>query len=113
MSLQEMYVWAKLLDVLLIIATLPNSLINYVSGYPKFQKGLRNAGNIIEGDCTVLAVKRSSEQEVTSVVCINCLLDYSVWNEIWRAEIASKGKTINSTLPEQEMIRQRLILSLL
>ena len=67
--------WAKLLDILLVIATLPNSLVDYLGVYTKSQQGPRIAAKIVESNSEVLAVKRSTEQEVTSVVSINCLLD--------------------------------------
>ena len=75
MYVKNMYVSAKVLGVLLEVATLPHSLVNYIGSYSKSQKGLRIAGQIVEDNSEVLAVNRSSEQEVTSVICINCLLD--------------------------------------
>ena len=70
-----MLVFAKLLGILLAIATTPNSLVNYLRSYSEFQKSLRIAAQIVEGNSNVLAVQRSREHEVTSVVCFNCLLD--------------------------------------
>ena len=97
--------------MLLAIAIQPNSLVNHLRSCSSAQKGLRIAGQIVAGNSKVLAVKRSSEQEVTSVVCINCLLDPSVLHETWEARIIGKGKTFNQKLPEEEITIQRLILS--
>ena len=57
------------------IATLPNSLVNYLGSYSQSQKVLRIADKIVEGNSEVIALKRSSAQEVSSIVCINCLRD--------------------------------------
>ena len=73
-----MYVWAKLLGVLPAIATLPNSLVNYLGSCSKCQKVLRIADTMGEGNSEVLTIKRSSEEEVPSGICINCLLKSSV-----------------------------------
>ena len=102
--------WAKLLTVLLVVATLPNSLLYYRESYSKFQKDLRIASTIVTGVSNQLAVKRSSEQEDTNVVCIKCLLDWSLQNESWSARITGKGKTFNTKLPEQDMTTERLML---
>ena len=67
--------WPKLLGVLLVVATLPNSLLNYLGSCAKYQKDLRIASKIVEGNSKIIALKRSSEQEVTSVVYIKCLPD--------------------------------------
>ena len=45
----------------------------------------------------------------TSVVYINCWLDWSVLNEMWRARICGKGKTFNTKLPKSDMTSERLI----
>ena len=54
--------------MLQVVATLPNNLFNYLGSFSKSQAGLRIAGNIVEGNSNILALKRRSEQEVTSGV---------------------------------------------
>ena len=49
----EVQVWAKLPGMLLAIATQPNSLVNYLRSCSKFQKGLRIATKIVEGNSIV------------------------------------------------------------
>ena len=51
----------KLLGLFLVIATLPNSLFDYLGSYSKPQKSLRIAGMIVEGNSILFAVMRSIE----------------------------------------------------
>ena len=61
--------------MLLAIAILSNSLVNDVRSYSESQNGQRIGGKIVEGNRSVLVVKRSNEQEVTCVVYIECSRD--------------------------------------
>ena len=46
----------QVLGVLLVIATLQKSLVNYLGSCPKSQKGLKIPGKIVEGNSKVLAI---------------------------------------------------------
>ena len=64
---------AKLLPVLLLIATLPKSWVHNLQRNSRSQEGLTIASKIVEGNSNVIAGKRSTEQDVATVVSINSI----------------------------------------
>lgn len=97
--------------MLLAIPMQLNILFNYFRSWYNSQTGLRIGGKIVDGTSKILAVKWSSALQVTNVGCVNVSVGWSVQNEILHARITGKGKTLNRTLPEEELTTHRHIFS--